>query len=408
MRPIFKLPAILMTTRTFILLSILITLILGCNSTVDQQKKDKQLREYISGDWEIIIAKENSTNDLPTFFPQGMTISNDSIDFYSGFYKEERDSLTGKRTILFLGNVVPYKTDRDGIIIKNPVTDNWEFKWRFVSRVNDTLQLAINDTTVIRYKKLSYNLDTLPDFDQIVYSSSGCFGSCPIIDISISKDGTILFQGEGFVKSLGFYSGNLDTKTKNYIFDKFRRANPLKLQDNYSVRHTDDQSLTTTYIQNGKIVKTIHDYGMAGTNELIWAYIPISNIHTTIKLDSLPLDDPFYPKLHYFTFKRDGLILPLEKSESFYLLTVVKKSKQTDEKFKSKYKLTFSDNYTYWEPDPNDVRHHKYEIKSVSTDGQFFKFEFRNEQSITYDLGYNFIDRNFKPTDFKKPNEWEE
>jgi len=326
-----------MTTRTIILLSILTTLLLGCDSTVDRQKADKQLRESISGDWEIIIEKENSTNDFPPpplfYLPHGMTISNDSIEFYLGFYKEGKDNITGKRTRLYLGNVVTYKTDKDSIIIKNPVTDNWEFEWRFISRVNDTLKLAINDTTVIRYKKLSYNLDTLPVFDQIIYSSSGCYGSCPIIDVSISKDGSVLFQGEGYVKSLGFYSGNLDTVAKNYIFNKFRRANPLKLQDNYSVGHTDDQSLTTTYIQSGKIVKTIHDYGMAGTNELIWAYIPISNIHTTTKLDSLALDEPFYPKLHYFTFKKDGLILPLEKSESFYLWTELKKSKQTDEQF---------------------------------------------------------------------------
>lgn len=387
-------------------------LLWGCNSTVDRQKADKQLRKNISGEWEIIIEKEKSTNDFPPpplfSLPQGMTITNDSIEFYLGFYKEDRDGITGKRTRLYLGNIVPYKTDKDSIIIKNPLTSNWEFKWKFVSRKNDTLQLAFNDTNIIRYKKLSYNLDTLPDFDQIIYSSSGCYGSCPIIDISITKEGNVLFQGEGYVKSLGFYSGNLDTKTKNYIFNKFKRANPLKLQDNYSVGHTDDQSLTTTYIQNGKIIKTIHDYGMAGTNELIWAYIPISNIHTSIKLDSLAIDEPFYPKLHYFTFKKNDLILPLEKSESFYLWTELKKSKQTAELFKSKYKLTFSGNYTYWGPDPNEGRHHKYEVKSVTTDGQFYKFEFKDEQSITYDLGYNFIDRNFKTTDFRKPNEWEE
>lgn len=401
-----------MTTRTIILFSILATLLLGCYSAVDRKEADKQLREIISGDWEIIIENGNSTNNIPppplANLPQGMTISTDSIEFYLGFYKEDRDSITGKRTRLYLGNLVPYKTENDSIIIKNPVTDNWEFKWRFVSRKNDTLKLAINDTITIQYKKLSYNLDTLPDFDQIIYSSSGCYGSCPIIDISISKEGIVLFQGEGYVKSLGFYSGNLDIKTKNYIFNKFRRANPLKLQDDYSVGHTDDQSLTTTYIQNGKIVKTIHDYGMVAPAELIWAYIPISNIHNSLELDSIPNDEPFYPKLHYFTFKKDNLILPLEKSESFFLWTELKKSKQTDVNFKSKYKLTFSGNYTYWGPDPNEARHHKYEIKSVTTDGQFFRFEFKNEQSITYDLEYNFIDRNFKTTDFRKSYEWEE
>lgn len=400
-----------MTIQTIILLSILTTLLLGCNSRADRIKEDKQLRENISGEW-VMIIENDSTNEIlsiPLFYlPEEMTILADSIEFSKGFYKEDRDDITGKRTILYLGNLVPYKTEKDNIIIKNPITDNWEFKWRFISIKNDTLKLAINDTITVQYKKLNYNLDTLPDFDQIIYSSSGCYGTCQIIDISISKEGSVLFQGEGFVESLGFYSGNLDNKRINYIFNKFRRANPLKLQDNYSVSYSDDQSLTTTYIQNEKIVKTIHDYGMAGTNELLWAYDPISNIHNTIKLDSLPLDEPFYPKLHYFTFKKGSLILPLEKSESFYLWTELKKSKQTDENFKSKYKVIFSANNTYWGPDLNKGRNHKYEIKSVETDGQFFRFEFKDNQSVTYDLKYNFIDRNFKPTDFRKPNKWEE
>lgn len=399
-------------TASKILISILTPFLLGCKSRNEHNIVDKQLMGKISGDWEIIIEKENLTNDIeiPPFFylPQGMTISNDSIEFYLGFYKEDKDSITGKRTSLYLGNIVPYKIDKDSIIIKNPKTENWEFKWRFVSRKNDTLQLAINDTTIIRYKKHSYNLDTLPDFDQIIYSSSGCFGSCPIIDISVTKEGKVLFQGEGYVKALGFYSSNLDSKTKNYIFNKFRRANPLGLQDNYSVGHTDDESLTTTFIQNGKIVKTIHDYGNAGTNELTWAYIPIANIHTTIKLNRLSLDVPFYPKLHYFTFKKAGLILPLEKSESFYLWTELKKSKKTTQKFISKYNVTFGGNNTYSGPDPNGAKHHKFEIESITTDGQFFKFEFKDKHSMTYDLGYNFLDRNFKTTDFRKPNEWED
>lgn len=387
------------------ILSLLVALFFGYNSFVDN-KKNKKLIESISGDWQIIIPKKRPTNEYPVppqplfILPQGMTFSNDSIESYLGFYKDSIDN-KGRLKKQYLGNITPYKITKDSIFIKNISTGKWEFKWQFISRKNDTLKFAINDTTFVLYKKLNYKVDTSPNFDQIIYSSSGCYGSCPIIDISITKKGNILFQGEGYTKPLGFYSGNLDNKTKNYIFNKFRRANPLKLKDSYSVNHSDDQSLTTTFIKNGKIVKTIHDYGMAGTNELIWAYIAISNIHKKIPLNSLAFDEPFYPKLHYFTFKKNDLILSLEKSESFYLWTELKKSKQTDKEFKSKYKLIFSGNYTYWGPDPNEARQHKYEINSITTDGQFYKFKFKNNNTKTYDLGYNFIDRNFKTTNFK-------
>ncbi|MDR0229819.1 MAG: DUF6438 domain-containing protein [Flavobacteriaceae bacterium] len=331
-----------------------------------------------------------------------MTISKDSIAFYLGFYKEDIDQVTGNRMRQFLGNTVPYQVSKDSIHIKSLVTHNWEFEWKFINRANDTLQLELNDSITIRYKKLTYNLDSLPDFDQIIYSSSGCYGSCPILDISVTKEGDVLFQGEGYVKSLGFYAGHLDPKTTQTIFDKFRKANPLALDHGYAVDHTDDQTLTTTFIQNGKIVKTIYDYGMAGTKELIWAYMLLSNIHDVMHLDSLPDDEPFYPKLHLYTFKRDNYIFPLAKSESFYLWTALKKARQVNKEFTSKYKLVFTDNFDYWGPDPNEARTHKNEIKSVVTDGQFYKFEFEDREAITYDLGYDFLERNFKTVNFIK------
>jgi hypothetical protein len=250
-------------------------------------------------------------------------------------------------------------------------------------------------------------VDTIQQFDQIVYSSSGCYGECPILDFSLERNGQFLFQGEGYTESLGFFKGKLTSNQTNFIFNKFRKADILNIDKDYSVGHTDDQSITTTYIINGKIVKTIHDYGMAGPSELVWAYIPISNAYNQSNLDSIPEDDPYYPKLSYFTFHKDSLILSLEKSESFYLWTELKNSTKVDTTFDSKYELEFRFNYTYWGPDPNENRQHKLKIKSIETDGRLFKFYFENDETITYDLGYNFIDRNFEENNFRKPKDWE-
>lgn len=51
---------------------------------------------------------------------------------------------------------------------------------------------------------------------------------------------------------------------------------------------------------------------------------------------------------------------------------------------------------------------HECEIKSITTDGQFYKFDFKEDKSVTYDLDYKFIDRNFETIGFRKANEWEE
>lgn len=385
--------------KTQIIILLLSSLSLFCCKTTGEHKADARLREAISGDWEEIIEGD----DLPVPFfisPEGMSIHSDSIEFYTGFYKD--DETTGKRTSRHLTNFVPYKTNEGKIIIKDPISGKWRAKWKFIGKKNDTLQLAVNDSTIVRYRKILNKPDILSDFDQIIYSSSGCYGTCPIIDISVSKQGSILFQGEGYAKPLGFYSGRIDAGMKDYIFDKFRRANPLRLKDYYAADHTDDESLTTTFIQSGKIVKTIHDYGKKATNELIWAYVPISTVHDHIKLDSLPPDQPYYPKLRYFAFEKNGRLLELEKSESFFLWTELIKSKHTNKTFKPRYKVSFTGNYAYWGPDPNK-KAYQHSIKSISTDGQFFTFEFSDRQpATTYDLGYNFVDRNFKPADFRR------
>jgi hypothetical protein len=380
-----------MTTR-IIIATFLIALSISCTPSFERQEAEKKIKNNIMGSW----IESNNFPKIPRYWVSGMTILEDSIDFYLGFNKESEDNNIEQKR--YFGNVVPYKINEDSIFIKNPLTEKWEFRWTFSKRENDTLELA-DGRGLSKYKKLHYNLDTLPDFDQIIHSSSGCFGSCPIIDIAVDKEGNVLTQGKGYVKPLGFYAGHIDAKTKNYIFEKFRKSNPLQLNDRYSFSHSDDQTFTTTFIKERKIVKTIYDYGMAGTQDLIWAYIATLNTYSIIQLDSLPLEKVLYPELNCcFSLKRNGLILPLEKSEIFYLWTELKKSNQTDKTFKPEIKHSFFCN-------KNKTNQNECEIKSFSTDWRYYKFEFKNKKSITLDLGYNFIEQNFKPTDFKKQEE---
>lgn len=396
-----------MKSLTTILILTLVTLMTSCNQ---EAKKNQRLKELLIGEWEL--CKEYATEDIPPppFFdrPFGIGFSQDSIEFFNGFFQADIDSITGKRMAKYYGNFVSYHIKKDSIFIQNVFNSKMEFKWKFVCLSNDTLYLAIDDSTTVKYRMLKYNIDTVSDFDQIIYSSSGCYGSCPIIDISIDKNNHILFQGEGYVKELGFYEGQLDNNLKIYIFDKFKKANLQKLEKYYAANHTDDESITTTYIKDNKIIKTIDDYGHKGTRELIWAYVPIANLHSVVNLKRIPDDEPFYPKYHYYTFEKGRLILPLAKSESFYLWTELKKSKITSQDFTPEYTITFTGNYTYWGPDANK-REHKYEIKKIISDGRFFKFEYKNAPTVTYDLGYNFVEQNFEKEDFielKKGEKW--
>jgi hypothetical protein len=107
-------------------------------------------------------------------------------------------------------------------------------------------------------------MDSTLEFDQIIFSSSGCYGSCPIIDLSITRSNEVFFQGEGYVEPLGFYESQIDNGLTSYIFNKFEKSNIKDLSNNYSANHSDDESIITTFIKNGKIVKTINYYGIVG------------------------------------------------------------------------------------------------------------------------------------------------
>jgi len=380
---------------------IFIPLILGCET------EKKNIENNLIGEWSKIEKIENNDYPPPLGFnrPFGIGFTEDKIELFNGFRRYDQDSVTGKRQLNYKGTFTDYKVKNDSIFILNPFNKNWDFKWRIKEQLTDTLILTRNDTIFIKLQRIKQKKDN--SFDQIIFSSSGCYGSCPIIDISINNKNKIYFQGEGYIKPLGFYESLIDSIKTDYIFSKFAKANIDSLKKDYAVGHTDDESITTTFVKNGQIIKTINDYGKAGPKELIWAYVPIQNLYTEIQLDSLTNDEPFYPKLHYYTFEKDSKILRLEKSESFFLWTEIKDSKIVNTKFNSKYNIGFRGNYTYWGADPNEKRKHQYELDKIESDGKLFKFSFKDQKSITYDLGYNFIERNFKESDFKKKTKYD-
>lgn len=390
-----------MTKLKFIYL-FFIPLILGCET------EKKNTKNNLIGEWSKIEKVED--NDYPPpppgfNIPFGIGFTEDKMELFNGFQRYDQDSVTGKRQLNYKGTFTDYKVKNDSIFILNPFNENWEFKWKIKGQLNDTLILTKNDTTFIKLQRIKEKKSN--SFDQIIFSSSGCYGSCPIIDISINNKNKIYFQGEGYVKPLGFYESLIYSIKTDYIFSKFAKANIDSLKSYYAVGHTDDESITTTFVKDGQIIKTIHDYGKAGPKELIWAYVPIQNLYTEIELDSLENDEPFYPKLHYYTFEKDSKILRLEKSESFFLWTEIKDSKIVNTKFNSKYSIGFRGNYTYWGADPNEKRKHLYELDKIESDGKLFKFSFKDQKSITYDLGYDFIERNFKETDFKNKTKYD-
>ena len=108
--------------------------------------------------------------------------------------------------------------------------------------------------------------------EKIEYSTTGCFGTCPIFMLTINQDRTAVFDAGSYNQVSGKFTATIDTANFNPLINLLNYIDFAKLDSSYSVGWTDDQAcdLKITY-DNGQ-VKKISDYGLLGTFGLNRAY----------------------------------------------------------------------------------------------------------------------------------------
>jgi Domain of unknown function (DUF6438) len=150
----------------------------------------------------------------------------------------------------------------------------------------------INPRPPAKEKKIVYKFDGFVEFNpkpdkldvrEIDFSTSGCFGSCPIFDLKISANRRAVFNAKAHNKITGRFNGTLDAAAFNRLVDTINYIEIFKLKDAYSVPWTDDQgsSLSITFA-DGRRVK-ISDYGMIGTFGLENLYEQLLELRNTVK-----------------------------------------------------------------------------------------------------------------------------
>jgi hypothetical protein len=144
---------------------------------------------------------------------------------------------------------------------------------------------------VVDKKTLVYKFDNLIEYNKapkareitsIEFSTSGCYGTCPIYQLTLNKAGKSIFRAQhynfsqdmavDYDKEEGLFYRQLTKAEYKKIVDYLNYFDFESLKNEYSVSWTDDQTavLKITY-DNGK-VKKINDYGMIGTYGLKIVY----------------------------------------------------------------------------------------------------------------------------------------
>ncbi|WP_411895378.1 DUF6438 domain-containing protein [Winogradskyella sp. A2] len=149
---------------------------------------------------------------------------------------------------------------------------------------SDFKKMDIKKTTLV-YKNGAFveYQDKISDYNitKIEFGTTGCFGTCPVFDMTIVPNGKSLFDAKyyNFSQQLGDREkeeGKFEAVIKPTDFETIvKMMNEINIKDletSYTVGWTDDQtSKLKVYFADGSF-KYVQDYGMQGTRGLELLY----------------------------------------------------------------------------------------------------------------------------------------
>ncbi|HEX9102083.1 MAG TPA: DUF6438 domain-containing protein [Polyangia bacterium] len=89
---------------------------------------------------------------------------------------------------------------------------------------------------------------------------TACYGRCPIYKVTVLRDGTVLWEGERFVKVTGKATAKLPAAAIAELARAFARADFFALHDKYDRYDVTDHPSAVVSFDDGKRKKSIHHY----------------------------------------------------------------------------------------------------------------------------------------------------
>jgi hypothetical protein len=174
--------------------------------------------------------------------------------------------------------VIEYENSQPFLVIYNQKLEDW--KKKIYKETKTKLTYKFGD--FIEYNKNPKKIK----ISKIEFSTSGCFGTCPVYKLKLNRDSISIFNAQyynfsqdrkvTYGKEEGVFYTKINETEFNKVEDLLNYCDFQKLNKEYYVNWTCDQSgdLKITY-DNGK-VKVISDYGLIGTFGLKTLYQKLS------------------------------------------------------------------------------------------------------------------------------------
>jgi Domain of unknown function (DUF6438)/Gram-negative bacterial TonB protein C-terminal len=105
------------------------------------------------------------------------------------------------------------------------------------------------------------------DDDFVEVSRSGCYGACPSYSIRVQADGSVAWNGGGFVEVVGKRKSSIGANTARNLLEEFRTKDFWSYCGGYTRSITDSSGTEITVKLGGK-ARTISDYAGSGPKAL--------------------------------------------------------------------------------------------------------------------------------------------
>ena len=161
------------------------------------------------------------------------------------------------------------------LVTKNdsPIIELYKKRTTFKDQKIDKSSLVYKDGTFVEYQDKFANYQ----ITKIEFGTTGCFGTCPVFDLTLVPEGKSLFEAKyyNFSQNLGERKeeeGDFEAVIKpsdfNAIVQMMNEMNIKDLESSYTVSWTDDQTAKLKISFADGSMKYIQDYGMQGTRGL--------------------------------------------------------------------------------------------------------------------------------------------
>lgn len=338
------------------------------------QQKQSFSEADLLGDWVGVKTKENR-------YPiEGISFgANHVFECKLGFFK----TIGNERR--FLGTKGKYKFEKDSLMILTAGAKTSD-KFKLLGLHQKHLKMSFQKS-VFDFSRPVKDVPPLLKFDKIIVSTSASFNNeVPISNTLINANGSVIFEGIAETFKIGLFAGNITPANYLKMQADFSKSNINKLTTWYKGSWTDQQTISVTFIKNGKIYKTFADYGNAAPYLFKAAYVQVRYLYQNLPLKVLPI--PSYLQNVDLRFRKSDEVLDIRGSELFMLQEALRNGKVVRKMFFQRFKI-------------RSYKTDSDEFDDLYTDGRYFQF-FKNGKKITVDIGFNFYDFNSQHWQWKK------